>query len=55
MKLTAEDIKGIEERKAKALELARINAEFIKANGIKNFGEWNNKVIEIRRANRKAN
>ena len=55
MKLSAKDLKGIEERKAHALELARINAEFIRVNGIKNLGQWNNKVLEIRNANRKSN
>ena len=55
MELSQEDFKAIENRRAHALELARINAEFIKKHNIKNLGEWNNKVLSIRQANRKAN
>ena len=55
MELTAKDIQEIENRRAHALEMARLNSELMKAHNIKTLGEWNKLMISIRKANKENN
>ena len=50
----AHDMNTIEGRRAHALECARLNAEFMKANNIKTRKEWNELVVNMRKDINKA-